>query len=104
MELYILSNLNSIYNPSRSYWEKMYHLCNKLYLVSYWRKRNNLPPIAKKGETTCNGELINYYSNKAHQHIFYYLIIVYSVLITYVGYSPKRKIKAKHCFFCTSIV
>ena len=68
VELYILLNLNSIYNPSRDYWEKMFHLCNKLYIVSYWRKRNNLPPIAKKGETTCNGELINYYSNKAHQN------------------------------------
>ena len=52
VELYILSNLNSIYKPSRSYWEKMYHLCNKRYIVSYWRKRNNLPPITKKGETT----------------------------------------------------
>lgn len=67
VELYILSNLNSVCSPSRAYWEKMYHLCNKLYIVSYWRKGNNLLPIAKKGETTCNGELINYFSNKAHQ-------------------------------------
>ena len=68
VELYILSNLNAIHTPSRGYWEKQYHLCNKLYIVSYWRKRHNLPPIAKNGETTCNNELINYYSNKAHQH------------------------------------
>ena len=38
IELYILSNLNSNYSLCRRYWEKQYNLCNKLYIVSHWRK------------------------------------------------------------------
>ena len=68
IELYILSNLNSIFTHSRSYWQAKYHECNKLYIVSYWRKRHGLPAIAKTCETTCNGNLVNYFSDKRHQN------------------------------------
>ena len=66
VELYILSNLNSNYSPCRRYWEKQYNLCNKLYIACHWRKKKDLRPIAKKGETVCNGELVNFLADEKH--------------------------------------
>ena len=68
IELYILSNLNSNYSPCRSYWEKQHNLCNKLYIVCHWRKKKDLRAIAKKGETVCNGELVNLKKKKKHKN------------------------------------
>ena len=69
IELYILLKLNLKYNQTnRSYWLAKYHECNKLHIVSYWRKKHGYPPIAKRGETTCNGELINYFSNEDYKN------------------------------------
>ena len=68
VELYILSNLNSNYSSCRRYWEKQYNLCNKLYIVCRWRKKNNLCPVVKKGETVCNGELVNFLADQKHKN------------------------------------
>ena len=62
IELYILLNLNSNYSPCRSYWEKQYNLCNKLYIVCHWQKTKGLR--AKKGETVCNSHLVNFKINR----------------------------------------
>ena len=68
IELYILSNLYSYYTPCRRYWEKHYNLCSKLYVVCQWREANDIRPIAKKGETVCNGELVNFLADKKHKN------------------------------------
>ena len=68
IELYILSNLNSIYSPCKRYWERQYNLCNKLYTVCRWRRKNDLRPIAKKGENVCNGELVNFLADQKHKN------------------------------------
>ena len=65
---YILSNLNSYYMPNRCYWERQYSNCNKLFLACKWRKERNLRVIAKKGETVCGGELINFLANEKHKN------------------------------------
>ena len=68
IELYILSNLNSNYSRCRRYWEKQYNLCNKLYIVCHWRKAKDLRAIAKKGETVCNSELVNFLTDEKHKN------------------------------------
>ena len=67
IELYILSNLNSIFSPCTRYWEQQYNICNKLYIICRWRKKRNLRDIAKKGETVCNGELVNFLAYEEHK-------------------------------------
>ena len=64
IELYIFSNLNSNYSPCRRYWEKQYNLCYKLYIICHWRKTKELRPIAKKGETVSNIELVNFLAHE----------------------------------------
>ena len=64
IELYILLNLNSYYSPCKRYWGKQYNLYNKLYTVCNWRKKKDLRPIAKKGETVCSSELVNFLANE----------------------------------------
>ena len=68
IELYILLNLNSNYSPCKRYWGKQYNLYNKLYTVCNWRKKKDLRPIAKKGETVCSGELVNFLANEKHEN------------------------------------
>ena len=65
---YILANLNSYYSPNRRYWERQYNNCNKLFLACKWRKERNLRAIAKKGETVCGGELINFLASEKHKN------------------------------------
>ena len=67
IENYILSNLNSNFSPCRSYWERQYNICNKLFIVCQWRKKRNLRAIAKKGETVCEGELVNFLADEKHK-------------------------------------
>ena len=64
---YILSNLNSSFTPNRRYWEQQFNLTNKLFIVCHWRKKGNLRAIAKKGETVCNSELVNFLANEKHK-------------------------------------
>ena len=64
---YILMNLYS-YNPSRRYWEQQYNMCNKLFTVCQWRKKINLHAIGKKGETVCDGELVNFLADEKHKN------------------------------------
>ena len=68
IELYFLSNLNSNYSPCRRYCKKQYNLCNKLYIVCHWRKTKDLRVIAKKDETVCNGELVNFLADVKHKN------------------------------------
>ena len=68
IELSILSNLNSNYSSCRRYCKKQYNLCNKLYIVCHWRKTKDLRAIAKKGETVCNGELVNFLTDEKHKN------------------------------------
>ena len=70
IELYVLLKLNRSNQTNRSYWQAKYYECNKLYIVSYWRKKHRMPPIAKRGETTCNGELINYFRMMVIRTVF----------------------------------
>ena len=66
IELYILMRINRSSGEQKEYWRAKYHECNKLHIVAYWRKRNKYLSIAKRGETTCRGKLINYFSDKKH--------------------------------------
>lgn len=66
IELYILMRIDRSSGQRKEYWRAKYNECNKLHIVAYWRKRNRYPCIAKRGETTCGGKLINYFSDKRH--------------------------------------
>ena len=68
IEFCILSNLNSNYSPCRRYCEKQYNLRNKLYIACYWQKIKDLCAIAKKGETVCNSELVNFLADEKHKN------------------------------------
>ena len=64
---YICSDLNS-WSPNWCYCEKQYHILTKLYIVCKWRKENGFRSLAKKGETICNNELINYFADEKHKN------------------------------------
>lgn len=68
IELYILMRIDRSSGEKKEYWRAKYYECNKLHIVAYWRKRNKYPPIAKRGETTCRGKLINYFSDRKHRN------------------------------------
>ena len=73
IELYVLSNLNFNYSPCRRYWEKDKRFTQKIRrfrqkIVCHWRKTKDLRPIAKKGETVCNGELVNFLADEKHKN------------------------------------
>ena len=36
-------------------------------LVCDWKKERSLPALAKRGETICGGELVNFYEDEKHQ-------------------------------------
>ena len=33
-----------------------------------WRKKNSFPPVAKKGEAICGGELVNVFADRKHKN------------------------------------
>ena len=68
IELYIVMKIDRSSGQIKEYWRAKYHECHKLHIVAYWRKRNGHPSIAKRGETTYGGELINYFSDQKHQN------------------------------------
>ena len=68
IELYIVMKIDRSSGQIKEYWRAKYHDFHKLHIVAYWKKRNGYPSIAKRGETTCGGELINYFSDQKHQN------------------------------------
>ena len=66
---YICANLAN-WSPKFEYWNEQLNYANKLYIVINWRKRRNLVPAAKKGETICNDQLINFLEDKSHVACF----------------------------------
>ena len=67
---YIYMNLNS-WNPNRPYWERQLNIMTKIIFVCRWRKENGLRPVAKKGETICNNELVNFFADEKHKNCSY---------------------------------
>ena len=57
---YICGQLISL-SPNRSNYLRQYNLATKLMLVCDWKKERSLPALAKRGETICGGELVDFY-------------------------------------------
>ena len=53
--------------PNRSYYLRQYNLATKLMLVCDWKKERSLPTLAKRGETICDGELVNFDEEEKHK-------------------------------------
>ena len=66
---YICANIQSDYSPNCWYYQRMYRYCSKLCIVKDWRKRNNLPPVAKYGKMICYNEktLIKFFEDLSHE-------------------------------------
>ena len=64
---YIYMNLNS-WTPNRPYWERQLNIMTKIIFVCRWTKENGLRPVAKKGETICNNELVNFFADEKHKN------------------------------------
>ena len=63
---YICGQLIS-WSPNHSYYLRQYNLVTKLMLVCDWKKERSLPALAKRGETTCSCELVNFYEDEKHK-------------------------------------
>ena len=61
---YIAGQLIS-WSPNRSYFEAQYNYVTKLYHVCKWREECGFAAIAKKGESICNNELVNFFKDEA---------------------------------------
>ena len=66
---YICGNIQSDYSSNRWYYQQMYYYYSKLCIVKDWRKKNNLPRVAKYGEMICYNEktLINFFKDPSHK-------------------------------------
>lgn len=62
---FICANLNN-WSPNRSYYQAQYNYGTKLYHV--WRRKRKLHTIAKKGEASCRGELVNFFADQKHKN------------------------------------
>ena len=61
MVSYVCGNLNTN-NSNYKYWYNKYSYSSKAYEVCQWQKERRFRPIAKWGETICDGELVNYFN------------------------------------------
>ena len=64
---YISSQLIS-WSPNRSYYEAHYNYGTKLYIVYDWKKTKGLPALAKKGESICDNQLVNFFKDAKHKN------------------------------------
>ena len=63
---YIFGQLIS-WSPNRSYYPRQYNRATKLMLVCDWKEERSLAALAKRGETICSGELLNFYKDEKHK-------------------------------------
>lgn len=76
MVSYVCGNLNTN-NSNYKYWYNKYCYSSKAYVVCHWQKERGFRPIAKWGETICDGELVNYFNEhkncaKGCGNVYYY--------------------------------
>ena len=63
---YICRHLIS-WSPNRSYFEIQYNYISKLPIVCHWKQKCGLPVCSKKGETICDGKLVNFFEDEQHR-------------------------------------
>ena len=64
---YIYRNLTS-WTPNRAYWEQQLNVTTKMIFVCKWRRENGLNFCTKKGETICNNEVVNFFTDEKHKN------------------------------------
>ena len=64
---YICGHLNS-WSPNRSYFERQHNYTYELLIVCKWKRKPGLPVCCKKGETICEGKLVNFFEEKEHKN------------------------------------
>ena len=56
--------------PNRSFYQGKYNLGTKLIIACLWKKKKGLPAIAKRGQTICNDELVNFFEDEKQKNCF----------------------------------
>ena len=65
---YICGNLVS-WSPNR-FWLDEYNAVSNLYIVCMWERDRGLPLLAKKGDTICNDQLVNFLKDEKYKDYF----------------------------------
>ena len=66
---YICGHISSVFSqPNYKYWYNQYSYSSKAYIVCSWRKSKRLQPVAKKVETICKDELVNFLKDEKHKN------------------------------------
>ena len=65
---YICGNLSSDHSPNYRYFYNQYSYSNKAFIVCRWKKGRGMVPEAKWAEATCNGELVNFFTDENHKN------------------------------------
>ena len=111
------------WSPNRTFYQGEHNLATKLIIVCLWKKKKGLLAIAKRGQTICNNELVNFFEDEKTQKLFLFntlkfiieqffmgndytifYVKLYFVIMESVALSPNKKIKPIHWSFFTSIV
>ena len=68
LENFICGYLNSCYSPNRAYCYRQFNYVTKLFIVCNWKQKRGLPVSSRRGETICEGRLVNFFEDEEHKN------------------------------------